>query len=217
MTLKWIRRWARFLDVKLRLDHTLSQSTDKLRSDNSLFQIVLIERGFVIQSRILLYIKETDGRPADGAIQSRIGWEEMEEDQGTPYALRAERNWRKTKYADAGRQNLALNAWNEQRPWLSYISPHVFTPKEDQEGWTNGRFPHTKTRSYFKRLKREYPVSPEHKFYFLKPVKTMSRSYFISKSTEMIKKSYFSLHKQHVLVHFCIVALFSWQDIPLRF
>ncbi len=144
MTLKWIRRWARFLDVKLRLDHTLSQSTDKLRSDNSLFQIVLIERGFVIQSRILLYIKETDGRPADGAIQSRIGWEEMEADQGTPYALRAERNWRKTKYADAGRQNLALNAWNEQRPWLSYISPHVFTPKEDQEGWTNGRFPHTK-------------------------------------------------------------------------
>ncbi len=118
MTLKWIRRWARFLDVKLRLDHTLSQSTDKLRSDNSLFQIVLIERGFVIQSRILLYIKETDGRPADGAIQSRIGWEEMEEDQGTPYALRAERNWRKTKYADAGRQNLSLNAWNEQRPWL---------------------------------------------------------------------------------------------------
>ncbi len=57
MTLKWIRRWARFLDVKLRLDHTLSQSTDKLRSDNSLFQIVLIERGFVIQSIILLYIK----------------------------------------------------------------------------------------------------------------------------------------------------------------
>ncbi len=146
MTLKWIRRWARFLDVKLRLDHTLSQSTDKLRSDNSLFQIVLIERGFVIQSIILLYIKETDGRPADGAIQSRIGWEEMEEDQGTPYALRAERNWRKTKYADAGRQNLALNAWNEQRPWLSYISPHVFTPKEDQEGWTNGRFPHTKLK-----------------------------------------------------------------------
>ncbi len=86
MTLKWIRRWARFLDVKLRLDHTLSQSTDKLRSDNSLFQIVLIERGFVMPSIILLYIKETDGRPADGAIQSRIGWEEMEEDQGTPYA-----------------------------------------------------------------------------------------------------------------------------------
>ncbi len=54
------------LDVKLRLDHTLSQSTDKLRSDNSLFQIVLIERGFVIQSIILLYIKETDCRPADG-------------------------------------------------------------------------------------------------------------------------------------------------------
>ncbi len=127
MLYEW--RWARFLDVKLRLDHTLSQSTDKLRSDNSLFQIVLIERGFVIQSRILLYIKETDGRPADGAIQSRIGWEEMEADQGTPYALRAERNWRKTKYADAGRQNLALNAWNEQRPWLSYISPHVFTPR----------------------------------------------------------------------------------------
>ncbi len=146
MTLKWIRRWARFLDVKLRLDHTLSQSTDKLRSDNSLFQIVLIERGFVIQSIILLYIKETDGRPADGSIQSRIGWEEMEEDQGTPYALRAERNWRKTKYADAGRQNLVLNVWNEQRPRLSYISPHVFTPKEDQEGWTNGWFPHTKLK-----------------------------------------------------------------------
>ncbi len=68
MTLKWIRRWARFLDVKMRLDHTLSQSKDKLRSDNSLFQIVLIERGFVMQSIILLYIKETDGRPADGAI-----------------------------------------------------------------------------------------------------------------------------------------------------
>ncbi len=77
MTLKWIRRWARFLDVKLRLDHTLSQSTDTLRSDNSLFQIVLIERGFVMQSIILLYIKETDGRPADGAIQSRIGWEDF--------------------------------------------------------------------------------------------------------------------------------------------
>ncbi len=124
MTLKCIRRWARFLDVKLRLDHTLSQSTDELRSDNSLFQIVLIERGFVIQSIIVLYIKETDGRPADGAIQSRIGWEEMEEDQGTPYALRAERNWRKTKYADAGRQNLVLNVWNEQRPWLSYTVYH---------------------------------------------------------------------------------------------
>ncbi len=136
MTLKWIRRWARFLDVKLRLDHTLSQSTDKLRSDNSLLQIVLIERGFVMQSIILLYIKETDGRPADGAIQSRIGWEEIEDTHGTPYALRAERNWRKTKYADAGRQNLVLNVWNEQRPWLSYISPHVFTPKEDQEGPT---------------------------------------------------------------------------------
>ncbi len=143
MTLKWIRRWAKLFDVKLRLDHTLSQLTDKLRSDNSLFQIVLIERGFVMQSIILLYIKETDGRPADGAIQSRIGWEEIEDAQGTAYALRAERNWRKTKYADAGRQNLVLNVWNEQRPWLSYISPHVFTPKEDQEGWTNGRFPHT--------------------------------------------------------------------------
>ncbi len=49
----------------LRLDHTHSQSTDKLRSDNSLFQIVLIERGFVMQSIILLYIKETGGLPAD--------------------------------------------------------------------------------------------------------------------------------------------------------
>ncbi len=64
---------SQIFNVKLRLDHTLSQSTDKLRSDNSLFQIVLIERGFVMQSIILLYIKETDGRPADGAIQSRIG------------------------------------------------------------------------------------------------------------------------------------------------
>ncbi len=121
-----IRRWARFLDVKLRLDHTLSQSTDKLG------QIIpipnsLIERGFVMQSIILVYIKETDGRQADGAIQSRIGWEEMEEDQGTPYALRAERNWRKTKYAEAGRQNLVLNVWNEQRPWLSYITARVYT------------------------------------------------------------------------------------------
>ncbi len=58
-----------------------------------------------MQSIILLYIKETDGRPADGAIQSRIGWEEIEDAHRTPYALRAERNWRKTKYADAGRQN----------------------------------------------------------------------------------------------------------------
>ncbi len=64
---------SQILDVELRLDHTLSQSTDKLRSDNSLFQIVLIERGFVMQSIILVYIKETDGRQADGAIQSRIG------------------------------------------------------------------------------------------------------------------------------------------------
>ncbi len=142
MTLKWIRRWAKFLDVKLRLDHTLSQSTDKLRSDNSLFQIVLIERGFVMQSVIVLYITETDGRPADGAIKSCIGWEEMGNAQGTPYALRAERNWRKTKYAFL----MVLNVWNEQRPWLSYISPHVFTPKEDQEGSTNGRFPHTKLK-----------------------------------------------------------------------
>ncbi len=46
---------SQILDVKLRLDHTLSQSTYKLRSDNSLYQIVLIERGFVIQS-IILYI-----------------------------------------------------------------------------------------------------------------------------------------------------------------
>ncbi len=29
----------------------------------------------------------------------------MKEDQGTPYALRAERIEEKTKYADAGRQN----------------------------------------------------------------------------------------------------------------
>ncbi len=63
----------------------LAPPTDKLRSDNSLFQIVLIERGFVMQSIILLYIKETDGRPADGAIQSRIGWEEIEDAHGTPY------------------------------------------------------------------------------------------------------------------------------------
>ncbi len=80
-----------------------------------------------MQSIILLYIKETDGRPADGAIQSRIGWEEIEDAHGTPYALRAERNWRKTKYADAGRQNLVLNVWNEQRPWLSYITARVYT------------------------------------------------------------------------------------------
>ncbi len=26
------------------------------------------------------------------------------------------------------------------------ISLHVFTPKEDQEGWTNGRFPSTKLK-----------------------------------------------------------------------
>ncbi len=57
MTLKWIRWWARFLDVKLRLDHTLSQSTDKLRSDNSLFQIVLIERGFVIKKLLQWWLR----------------------------------------------------------------------------------------------------------------------------------------------------------------
>ncbi len=57
-----------------------------------------------------------------------IGWEEMGKVHGTPYALRAERNWRKTKYADAGRQNLVLNIWNEQRPWLSvYITARVYT------------------------------------------------------------------------------------------
>ncbi len=39
-----------------------------------------------MQSIILLYIKETDGRPADGAIQSRIGWKEIEDAHGTPYA-----------------------------------------------------------------------------------------------------------------------------------
>ncbi len=43
-----------------------------------------------MQSIILLYIKETDGRPADAAIQSRIGREEMGKVHGTPYALRAE-------------------------------------------------------------------------------------------------------------------------------
>ncbi len=146
MTLKWIRRWAKFLDVKLRLDHTLSQSTDKLRSDNSLFQIVLIERGFVMQSIIVLYIKETDGRPADGAIQSRIGWEEMGDDQGTPYALRAERNWRKTKNADAGRQIWFLMSEMNRGPGYHIYHRTCFTPKEDQEGWTNGRFPHTKLK-----------------------------------------------------------------------
>ncbi len=57
-----------------------------------------------------------------------------------------EQNVIEEKYADAGRQNLVLNAWNEQRPWLSYISLHMFTHKEDQEGWTNGRFPHTKLK-----------------------------------------------------------------------
>ncbi len=38
-----------------------------------------------MQSIILLYIKETDGQPADGAIQSRIGWEEI--DAITDYPL----------------------------------------------------------------------------------------------------------------------------------
>ncbi len=81
-----------------------------------------------MQSIIVLYIKETDGRPADGAIQSRIGWEEIEDAQGTPYALRAERNWRKTKYADAGIQNLVLNVWNEQRALvIIYITARVYT------------------------------------------------------------------------------------------
>ncbi len=129
MTLKWIRRWARFLDVKLRLDHTLSQSTDKLRSDNSLFQTVLIERGFVIQSIIYYILKKqmADQQMVQSNPHRMRG--NGRRPRNAIYALRAERNWRKTKYADAGRQNLALNAWNEQRPWLSYISPHVFTPK----------------------------------------------------------------------------------------
>ncbi len=34
-----------------------------------------------MQSIIFSIYKETDGRQADGAIQSRIGWEEMEEDK----------------------------------------------------------------------------------------------------------------------------------------
>ncbi len=60
-------------------------------------------------------------------VQSRPAQdEEMGEDQGTPYALRAERNWRQTKYADAGRQNLVLNVWNEHRPWLSYIYIYIY-------------------------------------------------------------------------------------------
>ncbi len=66
-----------------------------------------------MQSIILLYIKETDGRPADGTIQSRIGWEEIEDAHGTPYALRAERNWRKTKYADAGRHGDIITDYND--------------------------------------------------------------------------------------------------------
>ncbi len=63
---------TRFLDVKLRLDHTLSQLTDKLRSDNSLFQIVLIERGFVIQT-IIFYILRKQMADQQMVIQSRIG------------------------------------------------------------------------------------------------------------------------------------------------
>ncbi len=31
-------------------------------------------------------------------------------------------------------------------PGYHITSPHVFTPKVDQEGWTNGRFPHTKLK-----------------------------------------------------------------------
>ncbi len=65
----------------MRLDHTLSQSTDKLRSDNSLLQIVLIERGLVIQLIILLYIKETDGDQQ--MVQSSPAYDE--------------RKWKKTK------------------------------------------------------------------------------------------------------------------------
>ncbi len=86
MTLKWIRRWARFLDVKLRLDHTLSQSTDKLRSDNSLFQIVLIERGFVIQSIILLYINPK-GTAVSPAIPTRFFKTSAKDTKNTPSIL----------------------------------------------------------------------------------------------------------------------------------
>ncbi len=31
-------------------------------------------------------------------------------------------------------------------PGYHIYHPHVFTPKEDQEGWTNGRPPHTKLK-----------------------------------------------------------------------
>ncbi len=72
----------KFLDAKLRLDHTLSQSTDKLRSDNSLFQIVLIERGFVIQSIIVLYI-----------LKKQMADQQMV--QSSP--AKDERKWKKTK------------------------------------------------------------------------------------------------------------------------
>ncbi len=48
-----------------------------------------------MQSIILVYIKETDGRQADVAIQSRIGWEEMEEDQGTQNVIEERQNMRK--------------------------------------------------------------------------------------------------------------------------
>ncbi len=50
-------------------------------------------------------------------VQSSPAWDEREteEDQGTPYALRAERNWRKTKYADAGRAKFGSQClkWTE--------------------------------------------------------------------------------------------------------
>ncbi len=81
---------------------------------------------------------------ADQQIQSRIGWEEMEEDQG--HTL-----WEQNVIEE--KQNMQMlvdKIWllmSETNRGPSYhISPHVFTPKEDQEGWTNGRFPHTKLK-----------------------------------------------------------------------
>ncbi len=59
MTLKWIKTMSQILDVKLRLDHTLSQSTDKLRSDNS-YSNSFNRKRFCNTIKNLLYIKETD-------------------------------------------------------------------------------------------------------------------------------------------------------------
>lgn len=135
---------AKFFEVLFRLDHTLVQSTFIFSVPSSLLQIDSTGRGLELWSISLLYIIDTDVWPYSGAIQSNMGCEGRGEFQGTPYALKADLSWKYTKYEEAGRVNLVLKSWMEQRPAPSWLSPQVFIPRDDQEGWINGWLPHNK-------------------------------------------------------------------------